>query len=81
MPELSDLFRQSMALLHEAVEAKKFDVRVLERNVSRGVIHADDVEKLVKKLPDDSEMADWVNLETLESDESGSNHDSANGRG
>ncbi len=54
-----------MTLLHEAFDEKKFDVRMIERNVARGVVTSDDVEKTTKKLPDDGENADWVSLETL----------------
>jgi hypothetical protein len=63
-----------MTLLHEAVSAKKFDVRVVERNVARGFIRAEDADKAAKDLPDDSENAEWVNLEVLAQEETeGSN--------
>jgi hypothetical protein len=58
-----------MTLLHEAVEAKKYDVRMVERNVARGMIAADDVEKAIKKLPDDAEFADYVSIDSLAGDE------------
>jgi len=54
-----------MTLLHEDVESKKYDIRVVERNVARGVITAADVDKNTQKLPDDAENADWVTLEAL----------------
>ncbi|HAR44306.1 MAG TPA: hypothetical protein DCS07_17030 [Bdellovibrionales bacterium] len=54
-----------MTLLHEDVESKKYDVRVVERNVARGAISAADVDKNTQKLPDDAENADWVTLESL----------------
>jgi hypothetical protein len=57
-----------MALLHEAVESKKLDVRMVERNITRGVVHRDDVTKLIDKLPDDAENAEWVNVEKLEAE-------------
>ena len=59
-----------MALLHEAVEEKKLDVRVAERNVTRGVISADDLQKSRDKLPDDGDNAQWVSVEALLKDES-----------
>jgi hypothetical protein len=63
-----------MTLLHEAVEAKKLDVRMVERNLTRSVVTQDDVEKQVKKLPDDAENADWINIESLAEDGQGSSH-------
>jgi hypothetical protein len=54
-----------MALLHESVDSKKLDVRMVERNIARGVIKADDLKQSLKTLPDDAENAEWVSLETL----------------
>jgi hypothetical protein len=54
-----------MTLLHEAVEAKKFDVRVIERNVARGVIADADAKKVVQSLPDDAEAGEWVSIESI----------------
>jgi hypothetical protein len=54
-----------MTLLHEAVEAKKFDVRVIERNVARNVISAADTDKVAKALPDDAEAGEWVSIESI----------------
>ena len=54
-----------MTLLHEAVEAKKFDTRVLERNLTRGVIADTDVKKVVQSLPDDAEAGEYVSIESL----------------
>jgi hypothetical protein len=59
-----------MALLHEAVEEKKLDVRVAERNITRGVTTADELQRALDKLPDDSDNAQWVNIESLLKDES-----------
>lgn len=59
-----------MTLLHEAVEAKKYDVRVIERNVARNVIAAADVDKVVKGLPDDAEAGDWISIESIAGDTS-----------
>lgn len=62
-----------MTLLHEAFDDKNYDVRLVERNVTRGVVSSDDVEKAVKKLADDSANAEWVSIEELAKAEVGSN--------
>jgi hypothetical protein len=54
-----------MPLLHEASEAKKFDTRMVERNITRGVVPAADADKIVKGLPDDAANAEWVNLDVI----------------
>jgi len=54
-----------MALLNDAVDFKKLDVRMVERNIARGVISQDDLEKALRKLPDDEENAEWVSLDEL----------------
>lgn len=54
-----------MTLLHEAFESKKFDTRVVERNIDRGLIQSKDHEKFVKELPDDSANADYISIETI----------------
>jgi hypothetical protein len=60
-----------MALLHESVEKKKMDVRMIERNVTRGVISQSDVDQSLKSLPDDSENATHVSVEALVNDTQG----------
>jgi len=57
-----------MTLLKDATEAKKFDTRVVERNLSRGVTKADDVEKIVRDLQDDSANAEYIAIEALAAD-------------
>jgi hypothetical protein len=64
----SDLSLDTMTLLVEATEFKKFDVRMIERNVARGVIKPDDVNRAINALPDDAENAEWVSLNELMSD-------------
>lgn len=61
-----------MALLHDAVDSKKLDVRMIERNIARGVVTAEDYDKSLKKLPDDEANAEWVSIDSLahEADES-----------
>ena len=60
-----------MALLHEAVDLKKLDVRLVERNVARGVISAADVDKATAALPDDADNAEYVSIESIANDMSG----------
>jgi hypothetical protein len=57
-----------MALLHEAVHFKKFDTRMVERNINRGVLTAQEYSELLKTLPDDAEVAEWVSVESLADD-------------
>ena len=57
-----------MTLLHEAFEAKKFDVRLLEKNVTRSNVTSGDVEQYLKQLPDDAENAEYISLEAIMND-------------
>lgn len=57
-----------MALLHDSVERKRLDVRMVERNISRGVLSRDEFEKSMKKLPDDQENALWISIQSLADD-------------
>jgi hypothetical protein len=54
-----------MALLNESVNEKKWDVRMIERNLARGVVTSEELAQAVAALPDDAECADWVSLESL----------------
>lgn len=54
-----------MALLHDSVDFKKLDVRLIERNIARGVLTPDELNKAVTKLPDDSANAEWINVDSL----------------
>ena len=54
-----------MVLLHEAIVDKRFDLRVCDKNVVRGVISLSELEQQLKGLPDDSANAQWVNLDAL----------------
>ena len=54
-----------MALLHEASELKKLDVRVVERNIDRGLVGHKDLEKSLKELPDDAANAEWISVDDL----------------
>lgn len=57
-----------MTLLFDAVNEKKFDTRVLERNVTRGVVTAEAADKISRDLPDDAANAEYVNVEELADD-------------
>ena len=57
-----------MVLLHDSVDSKKMDVRLVERNVARGVITQDQVNKALAQLPDDAENAEWVEIDSLTED-------------
>ena len=57
---------QSMTLLFDAVEAKKFDSRVVERNIQRGHISVEDYKKQVEVLQDDAENSLIVSLDDLQ---------------
>jgi len=54
-----------MSLLHDAIATKKFDTRMIERNLQRGQVSAEEVEKAVKALPDDSENVHQVTSDDL----------------
>jgi hypothetical protein len=58
-----------MSLLHEAMNEKKFDSRLTERLVARGVMSSQELDTYLKTLPDDSENSDTVTLEDLERQE------------
>lgn len=62
-----------MTLLVDASRAKRFDVRVLETNLQRGIIKSDDLEKELQGLPDDSENAGWTDIDVLAADNTDSN--------
>jgi len=62
-----------MSLLHEAVDQKKFDSRITQRNMERGILRPEEFDKFVKSLPDDAEKATSISLDTLMADESSSN--------
>jgi len=54
-----------MALLNDAADFKKLDIRMIERNLARGIITPTEAEAAVLALPDDAENADWVSLDDL----------------
>lgn len=58
-----------MVLLYDSVDSKKLDVRLIERNINRGVLKPEELDEAIKNLPDDAENADWVNLDLLAEEE------------
>jgi len=54
-----------MTLLYQAVESKKFDTRLQERNVQRGLLKPDELNGNVGQLPDDSEFAEYVSFDAI----------------
>ena len=56
-------------LLKQAVEQKKFDVRLREKNVQRGALSMDQVRKELSGLPDDGANAEWVSVDNLTNDD------------
>jgi len=58
-----------MTLLKDATEAKKFDTRVMERNIQRGYTKAEDLEKVTKDLSDDSANAEYISIDSLAEDQ------------
>ena len=55
-----------MSLLHDAIQEKKFDTRMLEKNLVRNVISDKEVKTAIEKLPDDGENALYITLDELE---------------
>ena len=55
-----------MSLLHEAIIEKKFDTRMVEKNLVRNVVVDKDYKAHVEALPDDAENAVFINLDEIE---------------
>jgi hypothetical protein len=55
-----------MSLLHDSIQEKKFDVRMLDKNLVRNVITDKEVKTHFEQLPDDSENADFVSIQDLD---------------
>jgi hypothetical protein len=60
-----------MALLSDGIKEKEFDVRMVQRALNKGLVQQDDIDKHLKKLPDDSANCYYMNLETLSEGVSG----------
>ena len=68
-----------MTLLSQAVEAKKFDTRVIERNLQRGFLKPEDAQAQTQSLTDDAEFAEFVSIDAIASGD-GKKRVPANGR-
>jgi hypothetical protein len=55
-----------MSLLHDSIQEKKFDVRMLDKNLVRNVISDKEVKTHLEQLPDDAENASFITVEELE---------------
>ena len=54
-----------MSLLHEAIQEKKMDVRMLEKNLVRNVVTDKEVKTAQAALPDDGENAAYISLDEI----------------
>jgi len=59
-----------MSLLKDAIQKKKYDVRMIDQNLNRGVVKSSEVDQNISSLEDVSENVEWVNLEELADDSS-----------
>ena len=59
-----------MTLLKDAMEAKKFDSRIQERSLQKGLLKAEELKKQTDLLPDDADNAEYVSIETIANDPS-----------
>ena len=55
-----------MSLLHESILDKKFDTRMIERNLNRGQATDKELKAHIEAMPDDSENSIFISLEELE---------------
>ena len=55
-----------MSLLHDSIQEKKFDVRMLDKNLVRNVVADKDVKAYLEQLPDDSENAEYISIDELD---------------
>ena len=55
-----------MSLLHDSINNKKFDVRMLEKNLVRGSVTDKEAKAHMDSLPDDAENASYINLDEIE---------------
>jgi hypothetical protein len=54
-----------MSLLHDSIVSKKFDVRMLEKNLTRNVVSDKEVKTHMDALPDDAENAEFISLDDI----------------
>lgn len=54
-----------MSLLHDSIIDKKFDVRMVDKNLVRGSVTHKEVKSQAEALPDDSENAVYISLDEV----------------
>ncbi len=54
-----------MALLSNYISEKKLDIRLVERHLSKELLSREELEKHLKKLPDDATNAEYINPENI----------------
>jgi hypothetical protein len=54
-----------MSLLHDAILDKKFDTRMLDKNLVRNVVTDKEVKAKVESLPDDADNAEFISLDDV----------------
>jgi len=54
-----------MELLHQAIKSKKWDIRLIEKNLSQGIISQNELENQLQSLPDASAYAEQLNIDEL----------------
>ena len=55
-----------MSLLHDSIQEKKFDVRMLDKNLVRNVVTDKEVKAHLEQLQDDSANAHYASIEELD---------------
>jgi hypothetical protein len=59
-----------MTLLKDAIQEKKLDVRMIEKNLQKGVVSNDELNRSLSDLPDDADDAEYVSIESIAADPS-----------
>ena len=54
-----------MSLLHDSIISKKFDVRMVEKNLVRNVVTDKEVKAHVESLPDDADNCLTISLDEI----------------
>jgi hypothetical protein len=54
-----------MSLLHDAIQEKKLDVRMLEKNLVRNVVTDKEAKATIEALPDDAHNASYISLDEI----------------
>lgn len=52
-------------LLKDGIEEKKFDTRMIDKNIFRNVVTEKEVKQIVDALPDDAENAAYISLDEI----------------